>query len=63
MGDQPIYHNKQHLNHSMCIYLCHTRGFRMYIVYSNKKDWEQREREVDMDVLPAAAVVPLGGRA
>ena len=47
----------------MCIYLCHIRGFRMYIVYSNKKDWEQREREVDMDMLPAAAVVPLGGRA
>ena len=35
----------------------------MYTVYSNKKDWEQREREVDMDMLPAAAVVPLGGRA
>ena len=55
--------HKQHLNHSMCIYLCHIRGFRMYTVYSNKKDWEQREREVNMDMLPAAAVVPLGGRA
>ena len=35
----------------------------MYSIYSNKKVWEQREREVEMDVLPAAAVVPLGGRA
>ena len=38
-------------------------GFRMYTVYSNKKDWEQREREVEMDMLPAAAVVPLYGHA